>query len=245
MGILIAALITTVASIAAVGFLIRQLGQPAPRWLLVLAFLSAFPAQPVAFYLIRLPLHELLLQWIGPGGLLTAISLFYAPLIEEPAKWFSLVLPSLRKHLTPQNAVAVALAVGLGFGAGEIWFIAERLARQPQLASLPFYAFHGFLAERLMVCLLHGAMIALVFQRFAEGRSVWWAALLGVALHFFLNFPIYLSQINLFRLGAQTWGLLLFAYVLAFTLAMLLFVLRLAQAQAPAKPRPGDKAGKA
>lgn len=239
MGLLIAALITTVVSVAAIGFAIRMIAPPAPRWLLVLAFLSALPAQPVAFYLIRQPLHELLLQWIGPGGLLTAISLLYAPLIEEPAKWFSLALPSLRKHLTPQNAVAVALAVGLGFGTGEIWFIAERLARQPQLAALPFYAFQGFLAERLMVCFLHGAMIALVFKRFAEGKSLWWAALIGVALHFFLNFPVYLSQINLFRLGANVWGLLLFVYVLLFTLAMFLFIYRLANGSTR------DKAGKA
>ncbi|HRF07844.1 MAG TPA: PrsW family glutamic-type intramembrane protease [Xanthobacteraceae bacterium] len=243
MGLLIAALITTVVSVATIGFLIVKLFPPAPRWLLVLAFLSALPAQPIAFYLIRLPLHEFLLQWIGPGALLIAISLCYAPLIEEPAKWFSLVLPSLRRHMTPKNAVSVALAVGLGFGTGEIWFIAERLARQPQIAALPFYAFQGFLLERLMVCFLHGAMIALLFKRFAEGKSLWWAALLGIALHFLLNFPIYLSQINLFRLGGNVWGLLLFVYVLLFTLAMFFYTYRLAKDGAVRPDR--DKAGKA
>lgn len=243
MGLLIAAIITTVVSVAAIGFAIGRIAPPAPRWLLVLAFLSALPAQPVAFYLIRLPLHEQLLQWIGPGVVLTVLSLLYAPLIEEPAKWFSLMLPSLRRHLTPENAVAVALAVGLGFGTGEIWFITERLARQPQLTALPFYAFQGFLAERLMVCFLHGALIALLFKRFAEGKSLWGAALFGIALHFLLNFPIYLSQINLFRLGANLWGLLLFGYVLVFTLAMVLFVARLANGSTPSPGR--DKAGKA
>jgi RsiW-degrading membrane proteinase PrsW (M82 family) len=228
MGILIAAIITTVIAIVVIGLLIRKLAHAAPRWLLVLAFLSALPAQPVAFYLIRLPLHELLMHWIGAGALLTAISLFYAPLIEEPAKWFSLALPSLRKKLVPENAVAIALAVGLGFGTGELWFIAERLARSPQLANLPFYYFNGFLAERLMVCFLHGAMIALVFKRYAEGRPVWPAALLGIALHFALNFPIYLSQINFLALGAEVWGFVLVIYVAAFTLAMFGFVNRLA-----------------
>jgi RsiW-degrading membrane proteinase PrsW (M82 family) len=227
MGILIAAIITTVIAIVVIGLLIRKLAQTAPRWVLILAFLSALPAQPVAFYFIRLPLHELLMQWIGPGMLLTAISLFYAPLIEEPAKWFSLVLPSLRRKLKPDNAVAIALAVGLGFGVGELWFIAERLARSPHLLNLPFYYFNGFLTERLMVCFLHGAMIALVFKRFAEGRSVWPAALLGIALHFFLNFPIYFSQINLFGLGPNVWGLVLVIYVALFTLAMFGFVNRL------------------
>jgi RsiW-degrading membrane proteinase PrsW (M82 family) len=227
MGILIAAIITTVLAIVVIGLLIRKLAHTAPRWVLVLAFLSALPAQPVAFYFIRMPLHEQLMQWIGATSLLTAISLFYAPLIEEPAKWFSLVLPSLRKKLRPENAVAIALAVGLGFGIGELWFIAERISRSPQFAVLPFYYFNGFLTERLMVCFLHGAMIALVFKRFAEGKSVWPAALLGVALHFFLNFPIFLSQINLWGLGAQIWGALLVIYVAVFTLAMFGFVNRL------------------
>ena len=224
MGILIAAIITTVIAIAVIGMMIRRLSHSAPRWLLVLAFLSALPAQPVAFYFIRLPLHELLMQWFGASALLTVISLFYAPVIEEPAKWFSLVLPSLRKKLVPQNAVAVALSVGLGFGIGELWFIAERLSRAPQLAELPFYYFNGFLAERLMVCFLHGAFIALLFKRYAEGKAVWPAALFGVSLHFLLNFPIYLSSINLFGLGQQVWGLLLVIYVALFTLAMFGFV---------------------
>ena len=224
MGILIAAIITTVIAIAVIGMMIRRLSHSAPRWLLVLAFLSALPAQPVAFYFIRLPLHELLMQWFGASALLTVISLFYAPVIEEPAKWFSLVLPSLRKKLVPQNAVAVALSVGLGFGIGELWFIAERLSRAPQLAELPFYYFNGFLAERLMVCFLHGAFIALLFKRYAEDKAVWPAALFGVSLHFLLNFPIYLSSINLFGLGQQVWGLLLVIYVALFTLAMFGFV---------------------
>jgi RsiW-degrading membrane proteinase PrsW (M82 family) len=227
MGILIAAFITTVLAIVVIGLLIRRLSNDAPRWLLILAFLSALPAQPVAFYYIRLPLHGLLTQWIGTGALLTAISLFYAPMIEEPAKWFSLVLPSLRRKLKPDNAVAIAISAGLGFGVGELWFIAERLAHSPQLANLPFYYFNGFLAERLMVCFLHGAFIALVFKRFAEGRSAWPAALLGIALHFALNFPIYLSNINLFGLGAEIWGFLLVVYVAGFTLAMFGFVNRL------------------
>jgi RsiW-degrading membrane proteinase PrsW (M82 family) len=232
MGILIAAIITTVLAIVVIGLLIRKLAHTAPRWVLVLAFLSALPAQPVAFYFIRMPLHEQLMQWIGATSLLTAMSLFYAPLIEEPAKWFSLVLPSLRKKLRPENAVAIALAVGLGFGIGELWFIAERISRSPQFAVLPFYYFNGFLTERLMVCFLHGAMIALVFKRFAEGKSVWPAALLGVALHFLLNFPIFLSQINLWGLGAQIWGALLVIYVAVFTLAMFGFVNRLSKERA-------------
>lgn len=233
MGIYIAAAITTVISIAAIGALIRHAGDSAPRWLLILAFLSALPAQPVAFYFIRIPLHELLTQWIGTGALLTAITLFYAPMIEEPAKWFSLVLPSLRRKLKLDNAVAVALAVGLGFGVGEIWFLAERLSRSPQIAALPFWQLGGFLLERIQVCFLHGAMIVLVFKRFAEGKSVWPAALLGIGLHFALNFPIFLAGVNVPPLGRAVWPLVLLAYLLLFTAACAVWVLRMAQDTRP------------
>jgi len=240
MGIFIAAVITTVLAIAVVGALIRFLSPSSPRWLLILAFLSALPAQPVAFYFIRQPLHEALTQWIGAGAILTIITLLYAPVIEEPAKWFSLVLPTLRRRLKPENAVALALAVGLGFGTGEIWFIAEQLSKSPQLSALPFWQFSGFLLERLQVCFLHGALIALVFKRFAEGGSVWPAALLGVALHFALNFPIFLAAVNVPPLGRELWPLVILGYVLLFTVACIVWVLRLAQ-----MPTPRDKGGKA
>ena len=228
MGILIAAIITTVLAIVVVGLLIRKLSKREDRSVLILAFCFALPLQPLAFYFIRTPLHEVLTGWIGAGALLTAITLFYAPVTEEVAKWLALGVPSIRKALKPENAVAIALAVGLGFGTGELWFIAERLTRVPQFAGLPFYYFNGFLTERLMVCFLHGAFIALFFKRYAEGRAVWPAALFGVILHFALNFPIYLSAIDLFRLGPQIWGLLLVIYVAVFTLAMFGFVNRLA-----------------
>jgi hypothetical protein len=227
MGILIAALITTVLAIVVVGLLIRRLSKPEDRGVLFLAFLFALPAQPIAFYYFRLPLHEILTGWLGASALLTGISLFYAPVLEEVAKWLALGVPSIRKAIKPENAVAIALAVGLGFGTGEIWFIAERLSRSPQLAALPFYFFNGFLTERLMVCFLHGAFIALFYKRYAEGRNAQFAALLGVALHFLLNFPIYLSSINLPRLGADVWGPALVIYVSLFTLAMFVFVNRL------------------
>ncbi len=228
MGIVIAAIITTVLAIVVVGLLIRKLSRREDRSVLLLAFFFALPAQPIAFYFFRVPLHEFLTGWLGAGILLTAISLFYAPLLEEPAKWLALGVPSIRKALKPENAVAIALAVGLGFGVGELWFIAERLARSPQFAGLPFYYFGGFLTERLMVCFLQGAFIALFFKRYAEGQSVWPAALLGIALHFFLNFPIYLASVNLLGLGQHAWGFILVMHVALFTLAMFVFVNQLA-----------------
>lgn len=241
MGIFIAALITTVLAVLAIGFLIRLLSKPGDHRLLILAFFFALPAQPVAYYFFRVPLHDFLSGWIGAGALLTAITLLYAPVIEEPAKWFALGLPSIKKATRPDNAVAVALATGLGFGVGEIWFLATQLSQSSQFAGLPLWHFGGFLLERLLVCFLHGAFVALFFKRFAEGHSLWPAALLGVALHFALNFPIHLAAINAPPLGREVWPLALLAYILLFTLLAFFFVLRLAQTPFPSGAR--DKGG--
>ena len=127
---------------------------------LVLAAVVALPLEPLALYLVRLPLHGWLSATLGPSALLTALTLFYAPLTEEPAKWLTLLLPPIRRRLRPDNAVAIALAVGMGFGIGELWLLALQIANIPALAALPFYAFGGFLVERAVVCFIHGGMIA-------------------------------------------------------------------------------------
>ena len=229
MGIIIAAVITTLLAAAAYGYLIRRITEPVDRRVVLVAALVALPLQPLAFYAVRMPVAHWLIVNIGLGDLFTAISLFHAPLTEEPAKWLMLLIPYIRRRLTPGNAVAIALATGLGFGIGEIWFLAERLMRVPQMAALPFYMFGGFLGERFMVAFAHGAFVAFAFMWLAEGRSFWLGALVGMALHFALNFPIFLLSIDLFGLGRPTWSALLQVYLLVFIIALMVAVNRLAR----------------
>ena len=204
MGIWIAAVVTTILSIGLYGLLLAKLAPAADRRWLLVAFLIALPLQPLAFYWMRMPLHAGLTSLLGPGALLTGITLFYAPLTEEPAKW--LVLSFVRRHLTPENAIALALTIGLGFGIGELWFIAEQISRAPQYADVPFYLFGGFLNERFIVCFLHGAFMAYAVRQLAEGRSFLLGGLLGMALHFAVNFPIFLIGANAFGWGQQFWA---------------------------------------
>lgn len=121
MGIIIAALITTLLMLVAYGYLIRRITEPADRDVAFRAALIMLPMQPLAFYAVRMPLHHWLQSSLGTADALTAISLFYAPLIEEPAKWLVLLFLFIRRKLTPNNAVAVAIGTGLGFAIGEIW----------------------------------------------------------------------------------------------------------------------------
>ena len=229
MGIVIAAVITALLATAAYGYLLHRISAPADRRVVLFAVLVALPLQPLAFYLVRMPLLRWFTSAIGPGDALTTISLFYAPLTEEPAKWLVLLAPLIRRCLKPDNAVALALAVGLGFGIGEIGFLAEQLTRSPQMAAQPFYMFGGFLGERFMVCFLHGAFVAFLFKRLAEGRAFWPGALAGVALHFALNFPIFLMAIDFGHIGRAAWSGVLQVYLLAFVIALAVAVNRLAR----------------
>ena len=229
MGLIIAAGITTLLAAAAYGYVIWRITAPADRRVVVVAALIALPLQPLAYYLVRMPVAHWLIANIGLGDLFTAISLFFAPLTEEPAKWLVLLIPYIRRRLTPDNAVALALATGLGFGIGEIWFIAEQLLRVPQMAAQPFYMFGGFLGERFLVCFLHGALVAFAFKWLADGRAFWPGALLGMALHFALNFPIFLLGIDFGGLGRQVWAGLLQLYLVVFTIALVVAVNRLAR----------------
>ena len=169
MGIWSAAAIATVLAPAILIWPIRRLSAPGDRRVLLLGALLALPLQPLAFHAIPMPLHHALEAMLGPGPVLGTLSLFYAPLTEEPAKWLVLAFPLSRRALRPDNAMAIALAVGLGFAIGEFWFIASRIAAAPGVAELPFWMFSGYLFERLQVAFPHGAFILWFARAFAGG----------------------------------------------------------------------------
>ena len=205
MGIVIAAVITTLAVAAFCGYLTIRLSQPADRPILLLAAIVALPLQPLAFYLVRIPLDGLVRQALGTDMAYAIATTFYAPLTEEPAKWLVLLLPAVRRVLRPDNAIAVALAIGLGFGVGEIWFLANQVAQVPAYAGVPFWMFGGFLGERFVVTFLHGGFIAFLVARLAAGRPLIPGALIGMGLHYLVNLPIFLAAVRAFGVPAEAW----------------------------------------
>jgi hypothetical protein len=208
-GILIAAGVATALALVGVAILLRQREDWKP---LALALLIALPLQPLAFYAVRLPVDGLLRTTYGIAGWVTIVSLFYASLTEEPAKWLTAMVPAVRRAIM-RDPVTVALVVGVGFGVGEIWFLAQALVRSPNYPNLPFWHFNGFIIERLAVCFLHGAFVTLPFYALACGRSFLLGGVAGMALHFLLNFPIYLAQIDAFGFGPKLWTTLLLSWI--------------------------------
>jgi hypothetical protein len=203
-GIYLTALLTTGIAAAIFGPLIHKLKMPANERLIWLAALVALPLQPLAFYLVRAPLDHWVAAQLGSTSLTYQwVTSFYAPLTEEPAKLVPLLIPAIRRDISPANFVRYALAIGVGFGIGEMWFIAERITHLPAFNGMPFYMFTGFLGERLLVCLLHSAFVCVVLWQLRRRFALGFAA--AMTLHWLGNFPILLLAWNVGGLGKIFW----------------------------------------
>jgi len=176
MGLIIAAAFATVLALAALVVLLVRSQDWRPA---ALAFVVALPLQPLALYLVRLPIDDALRSIFGASTFVVIASLFYAPMTEEPAKWLVAAVPAVRRGIALQP-VTMALAVGLGFGIGEIWLLAHSLLVLPAFASMPAWMFSGIVLERLEVCFLHGAFVAPAFCNLAGCRSFWLGGLVGM-----------------------------------------------------------------
>jgi hypothetical protein len=220
-GIYLAAILTTGIAAAIFVPLIHRLKMPASERLVWLAMAMALPMQPLAFYLVRVPLDHWIAAHLGSASTTYQwVTSFYAPLTEEPAKLVPLLIPAIRRDISAANFVRYALAIGFGFAIGEMWLVASFVARVPAFAALPFYLFGGYVGERLVTCLLHSALVSVSLWRL---RSRFALGLAGaMALHWLLNFPILLMAWNVGSLGKifwtttnQVWLLLFFVVSLA------------------------------
>jgi len=226
--IYIASAITTIFTFLLAGAFIRWRSRPEDREFLLKIMLMELPMAFIAFYLVRMPLVDNFFHFLFAShqSLYMFLKNFYAPLTEEPAKILPLVFPFVRRNITKDNFVMAALALGLGFGLGEIWLVGKFIA-DSQLPVLPWYHYTGFMNERFMVCIVHGAITSFVLSR--PKNSLLLGLLGGMCLHFAGNFPIYLSAINFGGLGKETWQILLQVWVALFFFLMIILVVWLSQ----------------
>ena len=219
-GIYLTAVFTTVVATAIFGTLIHKLRLPANERLLWLAAVVALPLQPLAFYFIRIPIDHWLVARLGSMSVTYKwLVTFYAPLTEEPAKLIPLLIPALRRDINSTNFVRYALAIGGSFAIGEMWFIADRVAHMPNLATLPFYQFGGYVSERLMVCFFHSAFVAVALWRWPRRFALGIAG--AMALHWLGNFPISLKDWNAGGLGQTFWIIFIQCFLLLYLCAAL------------------------
>jgi hypothetical protein len=227
-GIYIAAALAGALALAAIGTFLLKGASAEERRLYAALLILQLPMSWFTFQYVRVPLDAWLRIAIADRELYTIVTLFYAPVTEELAKLWPVLLPWVWRRLVPATAVRIALALGLGFGLGEIAFLADRLARVPTMAPLPWYHFGGFVTERIAVCVWHSAFTAVVVFAAARAAVLLPLGFLGAAvLHFVGNLPIYLASRRVFGLTQEYWQLALFGWTMIYTiaLALLLFLI--------------------
>lgn len=219
--IYITSAVTTVLAVFMIGGFIKWRADKADAKLLLILFLAELPMAFAAYYLIRMPLVDSLFQHIFSfnPSVYGFMKLLYAPLTEEPAKLLPLLIPAIRKHITKKNFVVAAMALGLGFGIGEIWLVGNFITQNQHYAAMPWYYFGGFINERFMVCIMHGAFTAIALSRL--GNKFWLGILAAMGLHLLGNFPIYLAGIDFLSLGKEAWQIVLQIYIVLFFLCMI------------------------
>jgi hypothetical protein len=238
-GIWIAAAITTALGVFVGARLLHRLAPASERRVLVALVVLQLPMCASALYGFRLPVLTHLWLWLAslvhptlPPELLVRTTafrffrMFDAPLSEELAKLWPLLLPWFHRALARTDRTRAAMALGFGFGLGELWTVAWLVTRSPHYVPYPFYVYTGFAFERLVVCMLHGAFTATALRAW---KQRFFLGLMGaMALHFIGNFPIFLASIDWPRLGAQRWLSVLMLWVIGlFMFAMALQAKRL------------------
>lgn len=223
MGIYIAAAIASAIALVSWGALVRNGSAPEQRRFLLVAGALTLPMFFVALWGVRLPFTDPLIlrfaRWVHPDlplGSLRATAAYLlpksleAPLVEEPAKLWPLLIPAFAARVKGADPVRVGLALGLGFAVSEVWGLAVLLHAYPPYRELPFWMFSGFIGERVLVGLLHGVFASRALRRWDNGFAA--GVLVAMAAHWACNFPIVLSALNLPPLGAL-WPAVLSAWV--------------------------------
>jgi len=191
-GIYLAAAVTTVTAGGLIGGMLIGRCPKEERLRLATAVLLILPMSWLAFHLVRTPYDNWLSTRIADKMTLGFVKTFDAPLTEEPAKMWPLLLPFAwwRRSDDRRWNVRLAIALGLGFGIGEAWMLAQLIAdKDPKIAALPWYQLTGFINERSLVCIAHAAFTACV-TRFGIARGL----PLAMLLHWIGNFPIFLAH---------------------------------------------------
>jgi hypothetical protein len=173
---------------------------------LLVVLLVPLPLSAAINILVKRPL---ILGLVGPDAATIDLStlpawtllvlLFVAPLTEEAVKVLPLVLPAIRGLAGDERGrLRAGFGLGIGFGIGEAIYLAFRISADPRYADTPWYAFTGYLSERLVACFLHGALTAIVVSRL---YGSWPQRLLGyataVALHAAANLGPLLYQAHI------------------------------------------------
>lgn len=199
-GIVIASLIAAAMSLVVYGGTLLWLAWPGERGRLVLAAGLALPLTLLAYHGVRTPIESL----FGAPGSTLWLRAILPPLVEEPAKLAPLLLPFLAGAVARDNAWRFGTALGLGFGIGEILLLVQLLQPSQAVSAAPWTGLTGFISERYIVCLTHGAFTAAALSLWRNGRPLSLGLLAAMGLHFLANLPIALASLFMTDLATRS-----------------------------------------
>ena len=146
-----------------------------------------------------------------------AFKVLITPLIEEVIKVVPLLLvPAWKIVASRVSALWVGFVLVISFGLGEAVFIAYAVAQNAAYDSLPWYAFTGYMNERLLTCFAHGVLTAILVVGLQRGsQHILYGYLAALGLHHFLNAPTVMYQFQWISLEPYQFSLLIPFIVLA------------------------------
>lgn len=223
-GIYIAALLVTGLAIALGGGLLYWLSKRQWKILALMLITVAFSA--IANLFIKQPI----LNWVTTSSEVSSqinsswplwlllFVLFLSPIVEEAIKIVPIAEKHLRRMINRSSALWIGMALGIGFGIGEIWYLAWQFSFVPQYAGYPFYYFTGFIGERLIIVFLHGVMTSIAVTGFLRGIKGLAIGYIGaILLHTLTNVGALLYQIQVID-GNTTSILLLISVLTSFVI---------------------------
>jgi hypothetical protein len=108
------------------------------------------------------------------------------------------------RHVARDNAWRFGTALGLGFGIGEILLLVQLLQPSQAVSAAPWTGLTGFISERYIVCLTHGAFTAAALSLWRNGRPLSLGLLAAMGLHFLANLPIALASLFMTDLATRS-----------------------------------------
>jgi len=163
----------------------------------LVCFVLTLPMCWLMYHYVRLPLDRWLSAIVGEGDTLFWLRTAYAPLTEEPAKLWPLLIPFVRRSITDRNIVLFAIALGGGFAIGEIFTVAGLIeAKLPEVANLPWYSLGGFINERLMTCVVHSGMTATALFAIQKAHGIVAGLAAAMSLHYIANLPVAMATLG-------------------------------------------------
>jgi hypothetical protein len=194
---------------------------------LLAAFLLTIPLSPIANYALK-PVLDTLVRLIvsNESGVYKLITTSYAPLVSEPIKLLPLLLPFVYHRINKDNFVSFGMALGVGFGIGEIWLNAFRSSQIPNDSFLPIgYVLLGYISEWLMISLLHGAFTSFALWRLRRGLG--WGLGAAMGLHLLTQLPRNLFNMNIKGVNHQFLQFYMPFHLIFFFILMILLLIYL------------------